>query len=281
MLQVFMSKVVLLSCRNCPVHQSLKPSDANPDVEKKTRINTAGVTCHAWSAEGKGEGAAHESEVPLGIWLAETVFLFEKEAQDVVFLECTPRFPAQERLTEIFKDLAFVFAWHDGPELHGWPHRRRRVLAALVSKKTMDWLGTSDLAELAKDYSERFHQPAGSDGSVLLQAPLEDRVREMHQLARGRKNNVSLEEMGKIMENKDLFELARLVLPPGGVERLGQWEQEYMEKAKQDPDLKFYMCDVDHSVNTKGRQKCLILIALLLRLEPVLGFGALACHSIK
>ena len=74
----------------------------------------------------------------------------------------------------------------------------------------------------------------------------------MHQFARGRKNNVSLEEMGKIMENKDLFELAPLVLPPGGVERLGQWEQEYMEKAKQDPDLKFYMCDVDHSVNTKG-----------------------------
>ena len=247
-----MSKVVRLYCRNCPVHQSLQPSDSDPDVEKKTRINTAGVTCHAWSAEGKGEGVAHESEVPLGIWLAETVFLFEKQMQDVVFLECTPRFPAQDRLTEIFKDLAFVFAWHDGPELHGWPRRRRRILAALVCKKTMDWLGPSDLPELMKDYSDRFHQRAGSDGSALLRAPLEDRVREMHSLALGRKNNVSLQDMEKIMEGNDRFELARLVLPPGGIERLGQWENEFKEKAKEDPDLKFYMCDVDHSVNTKG-----------------------------
>ena len=237
------------------MHQSLLSS--KPDSESdtsRTRINTAGVTCHAWSSEGKGEGAAHESEIPLAVWLGETMYLFEQGAQDVVFLECTPRFPAQDRLASIFSKIAHVFSWHDGPELHGWPHRRRRVLAALISKETMEWLGSPSLIDLQADYKERFHRQMCADGSILLQASFEDRVQEMHTLAQLRKNNVSLEEMGNVMADSNHGkEVARLTLPPGGIDRLAQWEQEFKDRRASDQSLSAFLCDVDHSVNTKGR----------------------------
>lgn len=40
-------------------------------------MNVAGVTCHAWSAEGSNEGQAHDSEIPLAVWMAERLHMFE------------------------------------------------------------------------------------------------------------------------------------------------------------------------------------------------------------
>ena len=126
-------------------------------------MNVAGVTCHAWSSEGLNEGSAHESEIPLAAWLAERVYMFEQKAEDVAFLECTPRFPAQQRLSEVFGALGKVFAWTDGPEWHGWPHRRRRVLAVVVNTLTASWVGDTDVSVL-KDANYSFVRwfPLGS-----------------------------------------------------------------------------------------------------------------------
>ena len=44
--------------------------------------NIAGLTCHAWSAEGKGEGLAHESALYHGIWHAERIALAEALQED-------------------------------------------------------------------------------------------------------------------------------------------------------------------------------------------------------
>ncbi|CAK8993450.1 Uncharacterized protein SCF082_LOCUS3512 [Durusdinium trenchii] len=162
----------------------------------------------------------------------------EKTASKAVRATAFSNISKWDRLASIFSKIAHVFSWHDGPELHGWPHRRRRVLAALISKETMEWLGSPSLTDLQADYKERFHRQMCADGSILLQASFEDRVQEMHTLAQLRKNNVSLEEMGNVMADSNHGkEVARLTLPPGGIDRLAQWEQEFKDRRASDQSL--------------------------------------------
>lgn len=212
----------------------------------------AGVTCHAWSAEGSNEGQAHDSEIPLAVWMAERLHMFETLKEDLAFLECTPRFPAQERLEALFGDKAHIFSWHDGPEWHGWPHRRKRVLAAIVNKATLEWHGSFDLDELKEQYAEKFYRQMVSPGDLLLQASEDERCREMMKLAIARKNNVTLEEMQDLVARKDLPRLSSLVFPPGGIQRLQGWMQLYKDKMKEGGKLRAFLCDVDHSVGGKG-----------------------------
>ncbi|CAE7249881.1 unnamed protein product [Symbiodinium sp. CCMP2592] len=233
--------------RHCPVHQCLLG-----DKEQRLRINVAGVTCHAWSSEGLLEGTSHESEIPLAVWLTERKFMFEAELEDVAFLECTPRFPAQERLERVLGDSASVFAWHDGPEWHGWPHRRRRVLAVAVNKRTAAWVGETDLRTLQEEYARRFYRQMCSTGELLMLASDEERIREMTAIAVGRKNNVSTEAVAELVEKRDMDQLACLLFPPGGVRRLAEWQDVFLEKKAEAPRLRAFLCDVDHAVGPCG-----------------------------
>ena len=201
-------------------------------------MNVAGVTCHAWSSEGLNEGHAHESEIPLATWLAERVYMFEQKAEDVAFLECTPRFPAQQKLTEVFGALGKVFAWTDGPEWHGWPHRRRRVLAVVVNTLTASWVGDTDVSVLKDEYAKLFFRQMVSTGKLLLQASDEERVAEMTAIAVGRKNNVTKSEAAELLDVGDLDSLATLTLPPGGIQRLRDWQELYHEKLAESPKLR-------------------------------------------
>ena len=195
---------------------------------------SAGVTCHAWSAEGSAEGCAHESEVPLGIWIAERVHRFEECLEDVAFLECTPRFPAQSRLEKAFGSSAKVLAWVDGPQRHGWPHRRSRVLAVIVNLKTAEWLGPPDVASAKADYAARFYRQRVSHGAMLMQAGESERVCEMQALATGRKNNTDRSTIQQLVQSGDLEALAQLILPPGDISRLESWKELYNEKLADD-----------------------------------------------
>ena len=217
------------------------------------RLNVAGVTCHAWSAEGLNEGSAHESEIPLAVWLAERVSMFESKSEDVAFVECTPRFPAQERLTQVFGELADVFAWTDGPEWHGWPHRRRRILAVVVNRLTASWVGETDLSLLKEDYGKRFYRQMVAAGDKLMQASEQDRIDEMTVLAVARKNNVTSAQDAALIAAGDLESLATLMLPPGGIQRLRDWQDVYHDKLQERPKLRAFLCDVDHAVGGKGK----------------------------
>ncbi|CAE7239963.1 unnamed protein product [Symbiodinium sp. CCMP2456] len=233
--------------RRCRVHQCLLG-----EQEERLRMNVAGVTCHAWSSEGLLEGTAHESEIPLAVWLAERKFMFEECLEDVLFLECTPRFPAQDRLERVFGDSANVFAWQDGPEWHGWPHRRRRVLAVAVNKRTAAWVGETGLSTLQEQYARRFYRQMSSTGEMLMMASDEERIKEMTAIAVGRKNNVNAKDIAELVEKKDMDGLACLLFPPGGVKRLGEWQGLYMDKKIETPRLRAFLCDVDHAVGGKG-----------------------------
>ena len=223
-----------------------------PVVNQRLRLNVAGVTCHAWSCEGSNEGEAHESEIPLAVWTAERVARFERKEEDMAFLECTPKFPAKEKLGQAFGDLASVFAWIDGPEWHGWPHRRTRVLAAVVNTLTLDWHGAQDSDDLKEEYAGRFHRQMVAAGDLLLQASEEERVEEMMKIAVARKNNVTMDEMTQIVRSQDCDKLSSLVFPPGGIQRMQGWIQIYQEKLKETTKLRAFLCDVDHSVGGKG-----------------------------
>eukprot|EP00435_Cladocopium_sp_Y103_P067844 s676_g30.t1 len=233
--------------RQCRVHPQ-DAADSGVAVEnQRLRVNVAGVTCHAWSFEGLGEGEAHESEIPLAVWTAERVVRFERKEEDIAFLECAPKFPAKEKLQQPFGDLASVFAWVDGPEWHGWPHRRTRVLAAAVNNLTLDWHGSQDNDELQEEYARRFHRQMVSAGDLLLQADEKERIHEMMKIAVARKNNVTVGEMTQIVQSQDHDKLSSLVFPPGGIQRMNGWIQLYQEKLKETAKLRAFLCDVDHS----------------------------------
>ena len=243
--------------RQCPVYKKLPPPpDCGDPSEnsgrRRTRVNVAGVTCHAWSSEGANQGAAHESEMPLSVWLAERRFMFERGEEDVCFLECTPRFPAQDRLEQVLGDVAHVLSLIDGPEWHGWPHRRNRILAAAISKSTTAWLGPADLRGFRQDYSSRFHRQMVAPGTMLLTSSDADRIEEMVALAVCRKNNVTSRQMTKVYHGLDLGELASLILPPGGVSRLKEWQALYEDKLMENPAIRAFLCDVDHNLAGKG-----------------------------
>ncbi|CAE7871568.1 unnamed protein product [Symbiodinium necroappetens] len=239
--------------RQCKVHKTLAvPDGRQSSGNQSLRINVAGVTCHAWSTEGSLEGNAHESEVPLSVWLAERVFMFENDMEDACFLECTPRFPAQRRLEDAFGDVAFVFSWVDAAEWHGWPNRRKRILACAVNKRTAVWHGDGSVLELQKDYSKRFYRQMAATGELLFQATTEDRLQEMVGLAVARKNNVSLAEMQQHLAARDAPKVFSLLLPPGGIVRMKDWMQLFQDKKRECPELRAFLCDVDHIVGGKG-----------------------------
>ena len=239
--------------RQCKVHKSV--DDESQEGFRRLRLNAAGVTCHAWSAEGASAGAAHESEIPLAVWLAERVRMFEQNAEDIAYLECAPRFPAQARLEEAFGTLAKVFAWRDGPEWHGWPHRRNRVLAVAINNATVEWLGPSTLDEVKSDYGKRFYRQNIITGEMLMIASDDDRLEEMMVLARGRKHNVNKEELAEIVESGNFEKLSSLILPPGGVHRLKEWQDVFEQKVASSPNKpRPFLCDVDHHPSSKGGQ---------------------------
>ena len=85
--------------------------------------------------------------------------------EDLCFFECTPHYPIL-RLREALKDTRHLLFVKDGPELHGWPHRRKRVLAAGVNKQTLQWVGPKNDKDIVHDYSMRFYKASAVSGSI-------------------------------------------------------------------------------------------------------------------
>ena len=70
-------------------------SESAPVPRKKLLVNMAGTTCCGWSSVGKGLHFADPSERPHAIWVTERRRRAEMDLEDVVFSECTTRYPVQ------------------------------------------------------------------------------------------------------------------------------------------------------------------------------------------
>lgn len=189
------------------------------ELKGMIRINTAGVTCVGWSQEGLSAGMGHESEVPHAIWLCERIEAFARQQEDIVFVECTPRYPAQERLIAAFGEEAVVISVKTGPECFGWPARRPRVLAAVVNKRTMQWHGPPDLISLEQDFAARFYKGMRLPGSALFVSTEAERANTYVRLAKGRKYNVD----SASIQTTDSKQVMRMIFPPGALSRMEEW----------------------------------------------------------
>ena len=180
--------------RECPLYASAAALDDIAVKEKRLtsildehgeliaerrpwQINTAGHSCKGWSMRGLRGGMAHEpSGLPMLTWTCQGRSMDE----DIVFAECTPAFDVQE--------LARGFPHHElitlyvGPQLLGFPHRRHRVLNALVNRRSTIWLGPSQEKAQAS-FDAIFMRTTVMDAHDLCTASPEESLQYMERLA--------------------------------------------------------------------------------------------------
>ena len=84
------------------------PEEQRSGPARPSVWNIAGVTCHAWSAEGKGEGLAHPSALYHGVWHAERGIRAERLEEDGFFFECTSLFPVMRLIRDRLVSTLFL-----------------------------------------------------------------------------------------------------------------------------------------------------------------------------
>ena len=158
--------------RKCYVHsimmQDIGTSSVSARRGRRLILNTAGVTCHAWSAEGKSEGDIHGSAVFNSIWQVERIALAEDLSEDGAFFECTPHYPVEDKIVKEVKATHWVVWVYVNPVVHGFPSRRSRVLAFMGNLLTLRWVGPSSATGIARDFKRRFSSEVCLSGSVFF-----------------------------------------------------------------------------------------------------------------
>jgi hypothetical protein len=231
--------------RPCPVRPVSARAGASPidgglerGISSPLRISAAGVCCQGWSNEGGGYGTGHPSEAPHAVYLQERKQFFDGLLEDLAFNECTPRYPAEERMQNKFGNSATVVSIVTGPELFGWPCKRLRKLTAMINKGSLVWLGPDDISQ---DFGERFHKATALDGEILFMAPDDERHLEYSKLAATRFFKLNPEHVA----NTPKRDLLQMLLPPGAIARLAEWREASPKLQSENGVL---ICDVDHSI---------------------------------
>lgn len=186
----------------------------------RIRINAAGVTCVGWSSEGHGAGTGHASEVPHAVWLGERKVAMENGFEDVAFVECTPRYPASDKLGSALGKDALIIEVMTGPEYMGWPVKRKRVLCAVLCARTVEWMGPPTAELIQQDFDRRFGRSVALTGEDLFQASVDERHNEYAVLARKARNQVSKEDVPRLLNTGEML---GLMLPPGALDRMDEW----------------------------------------------------------
>ena len=235
------------ACSPCSVHNKLCP--ALPEQVRgcqRIRVNCAGVTCHSWSTAGHQDQSAHISELPLSIWLHEQACRLQEGSVDFVFLECTPRFPAEQKLADCFGPLCEVVVVRTGPEDFGWPHRRRRVLAGAFLKARWKWVA-DNAANASHEFARLFYRRPTMRGSDLLVLSEKARQEELINFAATRKNRLEKDSLPSMPEH----DILAAAFPAGAVMRLAEWKEHIWlnEELAKEEDL---MIDLDHHPSSKG-----------------------------
>lgn len=210
---------------------------------KPLRVNVAGVTCVAWSSQGRQERGGHSSEMAHHIWSTERFRFMETGFEDIAFIECVPKYPAKEKLGSAMQGLGTIMSLVDGPEHHGWPHRRRRSLSVILNNQTVRWVGPTDYVG---DFTRRFARATVLTGDQMLVATEKEVHEEYARMARTRKHRLTAMDV-PTMSNSELLPL---LVPPGAVHRLEAWRSWWQEH----PDLagRPFCCDLEHWPHTKG-----------------------------
>ena len=225
------------------VEMEVKVAEPEP-FRQPLRIELAGVTCKGWSSAGVQGREADPSELPHGFWLAERVYRAEASLEDVCMVECTPRYPCEQRLAGegIERTHDFVYM-RSGPEFQGWPDIRHRFAGALLNRLTVFWVGPRGDA-LFEDFARRFWRSIQMSGSSLL---VEDEDARWAHYALMAGNIMPVEDLKAMPQ----WELLTHLGPPGLFQRFNEWKQHMAVKHFLQPGEDF-MCDLDHHPGTKG-----------------------------
>ncbi|CAE7249489.1 unnamed protein product [Symbiodinium natans] len=147
-------------------------SESAPVPRKKLLVNMAGTTCCGWSSVGKGLHFADPSERPHAIWVTERRRRAEMDLEDVVFSECTTRYPVQEKLG-VLQETHEILSIVINPMALGWPVRRNRLFACALNRQSVAWMGPGQ-----EDLLPHFLKFCGADlmltGDVFLVAPMSE-----------------------------------------------------------------------------------------------------------
>ena len=203
----------------------------------------AGVTCVGWTSEGKSEQWAHESEVPHAVWLQERRAFAELGIEDVFFVECTPRYPIMEKLVKPLAKTHRMVWVIDGPEYHGHPSKRRRIIGAGVVLSRKSWCGPESQDEIAEYYARRFHRGTVLSADVYKLASKDEYMKQLVGLARVQRNMVNATAI-ESLPNRETLEL---ILPPGAWERYNEWSS-----VVQNSDVESLWVDLEHHPGSRG-----------------------------
>lgn len=197
-----------------------------------------------WCQPGSGEGESSKCDVTHSIWLEERRARALQKVEDMFLLECTPRYPAS-RLQTRLEETHTVLWLTTGPELFGWPHKRRRLLAVGYNKATMAWAGAGGMHNMQREFEQRFHRSIMASGDMLMMASAAEIREEYSKLALVQKNRLAPSCVDQIPKQ----ELLRLLLPAGAVHRLAEWRAE-VDGLRSVGGVA--MVDIDHHPGTKG-----------------------------
>ena len=241
-------------------------SEAEEPAHRPLQFEVAGVTCLGWTAAGAQLRDTHQSELAHAVWMEERVARAEAGLEDVGFIECAPRYPAEQRLGKDISDCAignagsgdqlavvaptsgqFAVFVRTGPEYFGHPSCRHRLLGAMINNSTTIWTGP-EKEKVAEDFQDAFWRSPRVQGSILLCDSSENRWEYYRSLAGAH---------GKLMSVDDLkalpsWELMTYLGPPGMAQRHQEWRSwmfanHWSQEGKED-----FMVDLDHHPATKG-----------------------------
>ena len=164
-------------------------------LERKHRthplnISTSGVPCLPYSSAGGRQGAAHQSHPVDTAWRQERVAVGRRAEEDLAFIECVPSYPIEGMKADMpGHEVVHVI---DGPEFHGQPAKRRRLLGAAINRETLVWCGPIDYQ---LDYENRFHRAHSCNGDVLFCGSQSEIEQEYCELARVQRISATPEQI--------------------------------------------------------------------------------------
>ena len=250
-------------CKAFPdVHLPIANPDDTTDEEFQHRplqVEVAGVTCLGWTSAGTQARETHESELAHAVWMEERTARAEAGLEDVGFIECGPRYPAEQRLgkengngdndNQGIGDLSHVHSAvyvRTGPEYMGHPSTRFRVLGALINNSTTIWTGPVGQA-LQDDFRDAFWRSPQLTGKDLLCNSEDSRWQYYMSLA-------GSHWVGSVDDLKALpdWELMTYLGPPGMAQRHHEWRSWMFENHWIQGGVEDFMVDLDHHPGTRG-----------------------------
>ena len=214
-------------------------------IHKPLVVTCAGVSCIAWSSQGKREKGGHESEVPHHVWLCERAVLAERMLEDMAFLECVWPYPVEQRLCVELGLTHFTVYIRTGAFCFGWPHDRDRVQATMLNRRSVVWIGPMSQDEIEADFRRRFYRRPMMGGSALLTYDAAARNEYYASSANNRPGQKSAGFTAGDVESWAPEELLMSISPPGMLDRYKAWQRVRAQKHISLPQRDF-MCDLDH-----------------------------------